>query len=186
MKTIRVHSAFHELFGEEITLIELLLIFIPAAVCGSGLFAFTRSEWNEFPLWKTALLFLFIFYILAGFIANLTRSTNNYYRERPRLRLIFIAIHIQPLIFALLTGGSALVCAAVWVYTILSAYGVNALAKHPAQKPAAAALVLLGLTGLLLASKDLAFLLTSALCFYQLKLIYSFAVDHYTPAPSAG
>jgi hypothetical protein len=63
---------------------------------------------------------------------------------------------------------------------------VNALAKHPAQKPAAAALVLLGLTGLLLASKGLAVWMTSTLGLYQLKLIFSFAVDHYSPAPSAG
>lgn len=181
MKILRVPSALHEVFGEETTALELGFVFLPAGLGVLALFAWTQPEWNELTWWKTALLFVLIFDILAGFIANLTRGTNAFYRARPRMRLIFIAIHIQPLVLALLAGGYFTVCAGVWLYTTGAALGVNALAgrAYPVQKPAAAAIVVLGLVGLMLAADGLPVLLFAALAFYLLKVVYSFAVDQY-------
>ncbi len=181
MKKIKIPSSLHEVFGKESTLAELLMIFMVSIASTLALFFATRGEWSVFSTWKTALLFLLIFDVMAGFIANLTLSTNNFYRDQPKTRLVFIALHIQPLIFAFLLGGHFLICLAIWIYTITAALIVNALQKYPAQKALAASLVVIGLIGLQLASTTLPLLLIISLTFYQLKVIYSFAVDHYAP-----
>jgi hypothetical protein len=123
--------------------------------------------------------FLLIFDILAGFIANLTLSTNNYYKENPKLRLVFIAIHIQPLIFSFLLNDYFYICLIIWVYTLITALSINALQTFPAQRVLAGCFVMIGLIGLLLYSNPLPNLLLIALAFFHLKVSYSFAVDHY-------
>lgn len=180
MKLIRIPKPLHEVFGEKISLLEMVVVLATSTLISIPLFVITRSEWVGLPGWKTAILFLLIFDILAGFIANLTFSTNNYYQDKPRLRLLFIAIHIQPVIFALLLDGYWFVCVAVWIFTILSAYIVNKL-NVVAQKTIAGSLVAIGITGILLVSTDIPVLLLIALVFYQLKVTFSFSVDQYAP-----
>jgi hypothetical protein len=58
---------------------------------------------------------------------------------------------------------------------------VNQLKGYPAQRVVAGVLVGLGLIGLVLFSNGIAVWLLVVLSFYQLKVIYSFAVDHYAP-----
>lgn len=169
----------HEVLGEKPALAEILMILSFSLSASIGLFVFTRTEWSVSAFWKTALLFLLIFDVLAGFIANLTRSTNDYYQARPKLRLVFIAIHIQPLLFSLLLSGYVYVCLVVWAYTTATALLVNAMNGHPAQRVLAASLVTMGLVGLFLFSAPLPTLLSAALAFYHLKVTYSFSVDHY-------
>lgn len=181
MKTIKIPSFLYEVFGKEATLAEILMLLLASLIAVLGLFIFTPTEWNELAFWKTSLLFLLIFDVFAGFIANLTLSTNNYYQENRKLRLVFIAIHIQPLIFALLLGGYFQVCLFIWAYTVAAAFFVNAMKAYPAQKTLAASLVTLGLTGLLLVSHGLPLVLLTALVFYHLKVVYSFSVDQYAP-----
>ena len=181
MKTVKLPSYLHEVFGRESTLAELLMIFIVSLAATTALFTAARAEWSTLPGWKTALLFLLIVDVMAGFIANLTLSTNNYYRDQPKLRLIFIAIHVQPIIFALLLGNYFFICAILWAYTALAAFIVNSAQKYPAQKALAASLVVMGLVGLLTNSSGMPLLLLVSLTFYQLKVIFSFAVDQYAP-----
>ena len=180
MKTIKIHPSLHEVFGKETTAAELLMIFTVSAGTTLVLFISTRPEWSALPIWKSALCFLLIFDIMAGFIANLTSSTNNFYRDQAKSRLVFIALHIQPVIFSFLLGEYLLICFAVWVYTIISALAVNGLQKYPAQKPLAGSLAAIGLVALMLSSAGLPILLLVSLAFYQLKVIYSFAVDQYS------
>lgn len=179
MKTIKIPTFLHEVLGKESTRAELLMIFITSTLSTLALFYFTREEWNQLPFWKTAILFLLIFDVLAGFIANLTLSTNNYYKENPRLRLVFIAIHIQPLIFSYLLNGYFYICLIVCIYTLITVLSVNALQTYPAQRVLSGCFVLIGLIGLLLYSNSLPNLLLISLLFFQLKVTYSFAVDHY-------
>lgn len=179
MNIIKVPSFLHEVLGEETTLAEILLLSFASLFASIALFVFTRSEWQELESWKIILLFLLTFDILAGFIANLTRSTNDFYQSRPKQRLIFIAIHVQPLLFSMLLGGYSPFCFAVWVYTTATALIVNAAKGHPAQKVLAASLVTLGLVGLFLGSNSLPTLLIIVLTFFHLKVTYSFSVDHY-------
>lgn len=179
MKTIKIPQFLHEVLGKESTLPELVMIFATSILGTLGLFYFTNIEWNQLALWKIVLLFLLIFDTLAGFIANLTLSTNNYYKENPKLRLVFIAIHIQPLIFAFLFNNYFYICFIVWAYTLITALIINALQKHPVQQVLAGCFVMIGLIGLLLYTNQIPNLLLIALAFFHLKVTYSFAVDHY-------
>lgn len=179
MKTIKLPSALHEVFGEESTRVELLLILFFSVGATLGLFASTQAEWEALTTWKFIVILILAFDIFAGFIANLTFSTNAYYQKSNKARLGFIAIHIQPLIFAFLAGSSFLLGGGVWIYTILAALVVNQLKGFPAQRVVAGVLVGLGLIGLVLFSNGIAVWLLVVLIFYQLKVTYSFAVDHY-------
>lgn len=179
MKTIKISKFLHEVLGKESAPAELVMIFITSSLSTLALFYFTREEWNQIPFWKVAILFLLIFDVSAGFIANLTLSTNNYYKENQKLRLIFITIHIQPLIFAYLLNGYFYICLITWIYTLITALSINALQKHPAQRVLAGCFVMIGLIGLLLYSNPIPNLLLISLAFFHLKVTYSFAVDHY-------
>jgi hypothetical protein len=88
-------------------------------------------------------------------------------------------MHIQPLVFAALLGGYIYICLFVWLFTVAAALIVNALNGHTVQKPLAGSLIAIGLTSLLIHANGLPILLLASLCFYQLKVIYSFAVDQY-------
>jgi hypothetical protein len=181
MKTIKMPAYLHDVFGEEMTIVELWMILTVSTAMTLALFTFTRDEWSLLPVWKTVILFLLIFDIMAGFIANLTFSTNKFYRDRPKNRLIFLLLHIQPLAFSFLINGYLLICFVTWVYTLISALVVNRLQKHPAQKTLAGSLIGIGLLVLTLNAPTLPALLLASLVFYQLKLICSFAVDQYAP-----
>lgn len=179
MKTIRIPSLWHEVLGTESTLMELLLVFTVSPVATLALFGITHPEWSILANWQAAVLLLLVFDIFAGFIANLTFSTNKFYKDSPKARLVFIVLHIQPLIFSFLFGDFILTCLLVWGYTAVAAFIINALQSYPAQKPVAGSFVAIGLVGLLLSSAELPLILLVALTFYQLKVIYSFAVEHY-------
>lgn len=155
------------------------MIFVTSILGTVGLFYFTNTEWNQLAIWKIVLLFLLIFDVLAGFIANLTFSTNQHYKENSKQRLVFIAIHIQPLIFAFLFNDYFYICLIVWIYTLITALSINALQKYPAQKVLAGCFVMIGFIGLLLYSNPIPNLLLISLAFFHLKVTYSFAVDHY-------
>lgn len=179
MKTVKIPQFLHEVLGKESTPAELWMIFITSILGTLGLFYFTTSEWNQLSFWKIAILFLLIFDILAGFIANLTFSTNQHYKENSKQRLIFIAIHIQPLIFAFLLNDYFYICIFIWLYTLVTALIVNALQKYPAQRVLSSCFAMLGLIALLLYANPIPNLLLIVLAFFHLKVTYSFAVDHY-------
>jgi hypothetical protein len=180
MKTVQIPASLHEVLGKESTVAELIMIGLSSAGTSLLLFWATHAEWETLAVWKIILLFLLMLDIMAGFVANLTYSTNDHYKKTPTLRLIFIAIHIQPLVFAALLGGYFYICLFVWLFTIVAAWIVNALNRHAAQKPLAGSLVAAGLTGLFIHAHGMPILLLASLCFYQLKVIFSFAVDQYS------
>jgi hypothetical protein len=179
MKSIHIPTILQEGFGEETTLLELVLILTVSTISTPAVFYVTQAEWSGIPLWKLIILFVLIFDIFAGFISNLTYSTNAYYQVSRKKQLTLIAIHIQPLIFALIFGGFTMICLLAWMYTIFASLVVVQLGNFPAQKAVAGSLVALGLVGLFLGSNGLPLILLVALAFFQLKLIYSFSVDHY-------
>lgn len=181
MKTVQIPASLHEVLGKESTVAELIMIGVSSAGTSLLLFWATHAEWEPLAVWKIILLFLLVLDIMAGFVANLTYSTNQHYKKTPTLRLIFIAIHVQPLVFAALLGKHIYICLFVWLFTIVAALIVNTLNGHAAQKPLAGSLVAAGLSGLLINADGLPILLLASLCFYQLKVIYSFAVDQYAP-----
>ncbi|WP_010268934.1 hypothetical protein [Paenibacillus senegalensis] len=180
MKMIAVPKLLHELFGKKTTGFELWHVLFFAFGMSAVLLGFTFEEWSHLQLWRVVLLALLLVDICGGVIANLTWSTNDYYRNQPTARLIFIVVHIQPILFAALLADYFPICLAVWSYTVLASLIVHSLAGHPAQRAIGASLALLGAAGLVLSSgKALPALLLLTLLFYMLKVIYSFGVDHY-------
>ncbi|MBK8989995.1 MAG: hypothetical protein IPM39_28700 [Chloroflexi bacterium] len=181
MKTVKIPSTLHEVFGKESTLVEMLLIMFFSVGATCVVFASTKVEWEALAAWRIIVILVLAFDIFAGFIANLTFSTNAFYQASNKARMAFFAIHIQPLIFVFLTDSSRSLGIGLWIYTILAALLVNKLKGYPAQRVIAGALVGLGLIGLVLFSDRITVWLLLVLAFYQLKVIYSFAVDHDAP-----
>ncbi|WVT71876.1 hypothetical protein QM996_09985 [Sinorhizobium chiapasense] len=183
MKSLRIHPHLHDVFGEQQPPAYLLAILL-FGVCVAAVFAL--SSWPLLAAlsgWRAALALLLVLDIAAGCVANFTPSTNDFYAARPRNRWIFIAIHVHVIAVAALLGAGLGASVAVWAYTIAGAAVVNLLAGHAAQIFVGGLLLAAGLAGLpLLPGLTPAMTVVSAL--FMLKVLFSFAVDHYRSHPS--
>lgn len=180
MKSIKIPSFLHEVFGKESTIIELTLTLVFAIFSTILLSIETYSEWQSFGIFQIVVILVMVFDISGGVIANFTFSTNNQYKESKRARLFFIAGHIQPLILALVLKGYYFPCALTWGYTVISAFIVNGFVKHPAQRTIGATLMFLGVLWLILFLYDLPKFLLVILILYLAKVSFCFPVDHYS------
>ncbi|WP_104663217.1 hypothetical protein [Ensifer adhaerens] len=183
MKTLRIHPHLHDVFGEEQPLVYLaaILLFGVGVAVVFAMAAFPLLA--ELAWWRTALALVLVLDIAAGCVANFTPSTNDFYAARPRNRRVFIAIHFHIILVALLVGTGISAAVAVWAYTIVAAALVNLLAGRSAQTFVGGLLLAIGLTGLpLLPGLPPALMAVSGL--FMLKVLFSFAVDHYRTVPS--
>lgn len=178
---IRIPRSLHELFGEQSNPLDLALTLGFAVLATGMLFWATAAEWAGLAPLGLAVTALLSLDICGGVIANFTAGTNRFYRERPRLRLVFIAVHVQPLLLAFALGGYFIPCLAAWAYTALGALLVNALSGQPAQRVTGAVVMAAGLLGLLLLFGSLPRLLLALLMLFLVKVTFSFAVDHAAP-----
>lgn len=179
MKTISIPKFFHELFGEEQNPIELALVIIFTVSVTTTAAAVTVTEWQRYAWYQLVVLVLLYLDISGGVIANLTFSTNRYYQNRPTSRIVFIAIHVQPLIAAFVLNTGYAACTAVWAYTVAGAFIVNSL-NHPSiQRIIAVFLMTLGILGLTLFGRETPLIITALLILYIIKVVFSFAVNHY-------
>lgn len=178
IRAINVPNFLHDVLGEQTTALELSLIFGFGGVGSLLLFSLHPASWQNLPLWTVLLLFALTLDILAGCVANFSRATSNFYAVRPKNRLVFIALHVQPLILALLLDTDMLIATGVWLYTIITALIISALNQNRFQLIIAGFLLSLGLMGLvhLIAFPSL---IGSILLLYFVKVAYSFAVNHY-------
>ncbi len=179
LNTFAVPAWLHDMFGETQTPLEVLLIL------GFGLAMtilwFTQSpELAGIPWWKLLLAALLAFDVFSGCIANFTRGTSNYYAQRPRNRLVFMAVHIHLLVFAWLIGADIAMALLLWAGVIVGAWVVNAMVGHPLQLVTAAVFVCGAMAMVVIAGSSLAFTLVAL--FFALKVIFSFGVDHYGAA----
>jgi hypothetical protein len=179
MKTVKIPKVFNELFGKEITVLELWLTIFTSIAITIVIFMIATEEVKDLPFWRQILLVILTLDITGGIIANLSFSTNAFYKTNSKARLVFLMIHIQPIIVAFLFANFYIAGIAVTVYTIIAGLIVNALLKNPAQRAMGATLMILGITFLLMFSDQLPFILTALFSFYMFKVIYCFAVDHY-------
>lgn len=177
MKYFKTHEFLHEVFGERQSLLEVICT-IAFALFGT---------WTIYDLadisvidWKVILAFILIADVLAGCIANFSVGTNEYYSQRPKNRLIFIAIHVHILVIAWLLSEPMQSALIIWGYTIASAFVVNALKGRLIQRFVAANLMCVGLFILVSLSLAIGFLLVSL--FFLIKVLFSFSVDHYDNA----
>lgn len=179
MKMVEIPKFFHEIFGKRSTVLELALTLSACIGISALILLYTYSEWIRLGLWRGIGMILLALDINGGVIANFTRSTNDYYKSKPKGRILFLLIHVQPIILAVLFGDYFIPCMIIWAYTIASAFVVNSLMQHPAQKSIAAVFTAVGMCILILFFSSLPRLLLITLMFFLWKVAFSFAVDHY-------
>ncbi|GAB2550729.1 hypothetical protein [Gracilibacillus alcaliphilus] len=177
MKTVKVPAYFHELFGKRIALLDLWFTLLFCIGMTALLLTLTYFEWQQLAVWQMVILIVLIVDITGGVIANFSFSTNLYYKTNAKRRLVFIAIHVQPIIFAWLFDDYYGISLIVWGYTIVSALIVNALIQYPGQRMIGVFLAVSGVS-LLLLFTDIPQILLAIFSFYIFKVIFSFAVDH--------
>lgn len=175
-KKRQLPSYLHELFGEEQSLRAIAAIVAAGLLIASALFIRFPGITEGVPLWRGTAAFLLVFDIAAGCLANFTASTNAYYRARPRLRLIFIAVHIHLPLVAALLGIHLWEAVLVWLATVIGALAVNAM-RSRRQLPAAGAMLAFACAWVPMLPDIEPFMLAVSLLF-MLKVVFSFGVDH--------
>jgi len=178
MKSLRIPAFLHDVFGEKQTVGSILsILLVGGALTGALYWSF--PEWTDsLPAWRSGLALLLIFDIFSGCVANFTASTSGFYAARPTNRIVFIAIHIHILLIALLLHSDIGYSVGAWAYTIVGAFIVNALIGKRSQRFVAGLLLSVGLGAIpMLPGISPAMLIVCLL--FMLKVLFSFAVDHY-------
>lgn len=175
MNYFKIPEFLFDVLGEKQSIFEVSCTILFALI-GSGIVYYVA----DFHLdnWKSIIAFILITDVLAGCIANFSLGTNDFYAHRPKNRLIFIAIHVHILAIAWLLSEPMSNAFIIWGYTIVSASVVNSLNRKPIQMFVAANLMCYGIFLLLSLSLQVWFLMVSM--FFMIKVLFSFAVDHFT------
>ena len=178
MKKINIPKFFHELFGTEQYKFEVVLVFFFTIVSTFTVGYVTKDYWMDYNFLQVlVLLFLFID-IAGGVIANLSKGTDLHYHNHKKGRMIFIAIHVQPLILSLVMASDMKIAIGVWAYTMVSVLIVNYLHKSEVQRTVAGTLLTTGLIGLYLLGSTLPKAIFIIYMMYLVKVIFSFGVYH--------
>ncbi|MBL8507140.1 hypothetical protein [Chitinimonas sp. JJ19] len=178
MRQIAIPSLFREVLGESQSVVEVAAILL-VSLGLTGLLCLLHAD-AVFAVapWRSALAILLVLDIIAGCIANFSYSTNHYYANNSKARLVFIAIHVHLLAVAWLLGLAWQHALVVWGYTMGAALVVNALYGNRMQRFTAGVLLVLGVALVLLAPAAPPFFMVVSLLF-MIKVMFSFAVDHY-------
>lgn len=177
-KQVRIPKFFHELFGSSQQTSEMLLTLgftITATLAAAW---FTAPYWMGLEWYQSLVLWVLFLDISGGVVANLSRGTNDHYNGQPMGRWVFIAVHVQPLILAVVLKSSLSVALAVWAYTIMSSSLVNILRKKVYHRLLAGALYAVALCVYTLWDITLPPIVSLIYLLYMMKVIYSFSVDH--------
>jgi hypothetical protein len=185
MKTFRVPKFLHDVLGEEQGVLEIILILAVSVVLGMILLFTAFDIFTRVSLWRSILAIVLSIDIYAGCIANFTRGTNNYYATRTKNRILFIAIHVHLLLIMSLLAEPIFPYFIIWAYTISGAFVVNGLKKTKYQKFIGGALLTIGLSAMSLLPGISPWGITISAPF-MIKVLYSFAVDHYADSEVHG
>ncbi|BBH23440.1 hypothetical protein Back11_47850 [Paenibacillus baekrokdamisoli] len=181
MKQLRIPSFLHDVFGERQRVGSILAILLFGGLLTTALYLIFPELTDHLPVWRSALALLLIFDIFSGCIANFTASTSNFYAARKTNRIVFIAIHFHIVLVALLLNTNVWHVIGVWAYTIAGAFIVNALIGKHSQLFVAGLLLSVGLGWIPMLPDIEPYMLITCLLF-MLKVLFSFAVDHYGKA----
>ena len=176
---IKIHTFFHEILGETQRPIDLVFIILFALITTTFSFIFYSDFLRLLPILNQVILLLLTLDITGGVIANLTYGTNQYYSTRKKARLIFISIHIQPILIFLFTNLPLWIGFILWVYTLFCALVLEYLKNHPSQKVFAGFNLFLGLVILFAFQSSLTPFVTFLMILFLFKVLYSFSVNHY-------
>lgn len=169
------------LHGERPSSTQLYLIHGPAAGIGIAVATLVAAVGQPGSVARALVIFLLFWHIAAGFVAHTTRSLNEYYRRRPRLRAAVGPVHlIHVAIVALVFEADGIYLFFTAAFTVAAALVLNAMYEDDNQKAAAAVLLVVGFavhTFLLSPPPELPWFGYLLL----LKLLAGYAPDHYPP-----
>lgn len=177
---VTIPTFFHELLGKKQYKIDVFLVFGFAIISMAFLGFITYAEWESYKWYQLLLLGLLYIDIAGGAIANLTEGTDLYYSNEPKKRLVFLAIHIQPLLLGAVLPTSMPLALAVWVYTISSALVTNHLNSTKYQRTVGGLLCVVGLISLYIIGSSLDQSIFIIYLLYIIKVVFSFSVVHHS------
>jgi hypothetical protein len=105
---------------------------------------YNSSELGALPLWKAMLFVLIVFDIIAGAVANFTKSSQEWYKNKPMKRIAFYFEHILHIVFLVLAVGHLWYCAGLLAFTIITGLFVNYTNTLKQQEINAASVTLIG------------------------------------------
>ncbi len=175
-KELKIPKYLWELHGEKARLSTVVMVYV-VGLAASMLFLMNLlTEVKDLTLWKVIILWLLYFDIAGGVVANLSSSTNSYYRDKKGLRIIFLVVHvIHPLLFSLIFPDMYPYFSFMFLYTIAVAFLVNSLKDIELQQNIASSLVVIGIVISMFFKHNLVVLYSVAPLF-MLKLGLGFAV----------
>lgn len=164
----------HEFHGKQARILDLLLTYSVAAFATILTLHLASHSFTE--TYKFVILGILAFDLSGGVVSNFTEGTNSYYREKPKARSVFIALHIiQPLLIVWLFADSAFVIMALSIYTLISLIIVNNIKQYVNQRVLAGFFTTLGITTSFLFN-DISEVVHLLLILFLVKLTLAFAV----------
>ncbi len=173
-KEIIIPKFLRELHGEKTRMSNLILVY-SAGLVATVLFTMYLIP-LKLQLWKLILGGTIIFDISGGVVANLSTSTNQYFRDKKVQRYIFLAIHfLQPLGLYFVFSDSFAYFIFMFLFTITASLIVNSLKDTERQQNFASFFIVIGnILSLFLEVESLIIYLIATL--YMIKLILGFSV----------
>jgi hypothetical protein len=184
MKQIRIPSFLHDVFGEKQSIAAIVTILFFGGLLTAALYLKFPELTDKLPIWRSTLALLLIFDIFCGCIANFTAGTSNFYAVSKSNRFVFITVHFHIVLVALLLHTDIWYSIGVWAYTIVGALIVNALIGKHSQRFIAGLLLSVGIGWIPMLPDIQPYMLITCLLF-MLKVLFSFAVDHYGKASNS-
>ncbi|CAG1018046.1 hypothetical protein BURC_02770 [Burkholderiaceae bacterium] len=178
MRTLQIPPALEEVLGRSQRPWQLAIVIAAGAVVATALALAAPDAWSHLPWWRRLFAFVLVLDIVAGCLANFTRGTNDYYAASATRRWVFLTVHVHVLVLAWALQQSLLQAGFVWAYTLAGASLVNVLRGRNSQVFVAGAWLTFGLAWIVALLPAPPPLLAVYLLFV-LKLVFSFAVDHY-------
>lgn len=140
-----MNALVREFLGENPTKKDLLIIW-GMAILSIGTIGF--KNWNELsglPIWKTVLFLLILVDIFAGAIGNFTLSTQLWYKNKPKKRVVFYFEHLVHIGLLTLAVGHLWFSFGLLLYTIGAGLLVNYTKSLKQQEINASAVICIGL-----------------------------------------
>ncbi|WP_281558309.1 hypothetical protein [Thalassomonas sp. RHCl1] len=139
-------SAFsREFLGETPTQKDKLTIFSVTTVLLALIGYYNSAELTDIALWQSILFMLMAFDIIAGAIGNFTKSSQQWYKNKPKKRVMFLFEHFIHIGLLVLAVGHAWYCFGLLAFTIVAGLFVNYTETLKQQEINAASVILIGL-----------------------------------------
>jgi hypothetical protein len=148
MRMVKIPKILHELHGELAPAYAIWTVYLGGTLTAVLFVLLLLNTTTGLEWWKLVISALLMLDIAGGVIANLSRSTNEYYHApgNERLRAGFLILHIaQPALFALMFPEALLYFALVFLWTLPASYGVTRISQQEKATHAASLLVTLGI-----------------------------------------